>query len=48
MALIEKHDAKGFESYLNETDNTICGRNPIMVLLNVNKENVKFKKIKFQ
>ena len=35
MALIEKHDAKGFEDYLSETDNTICGRNPIMVLLNV-------------
>lgn len=36
MELIEKHDTKGFQKYLDETDNTICGRNPILILLNVN------------
>ena len=35
MELIEKHDTKGFQKYLDETDNTICGRNPILILLNV-------------
>ena len=35
MTFIENHDSKGFEKYLDETDNTICGRNPIMILLNV-------------
>jgi len=34
MSLIEKHDVKGFASYLDKTDNTICGRHPIGVLLN--------------
>ncbi len=33
MALIEKHDLKGFTAYLDETKNTMCGRNPIKVLL---------------
>lgn len=33
MELIEKHDLKGFFNYLEKTENTICGRNPIIVLL---------------
>lgn len=45
MELIEKHDSKGFQKYLDETDNTICGRNPILILLNVNK--IFFSKYKF-
>eukprot|EP00918_Siedleckia_nematoides_P043620 GHVU01095396.1.p1 GENE.GHVU01095396.1~~GHVU01095396.1.p1 ORF type:complete len:144 (-),score=17.93 GHVU01095396.1:645-1076(-) len=32
---ITKHDFDGFEEYLRETDNTICGRNGIKVLLTV-------------
>jgi len=34
MGLIEKHDVNGFAKYLKETDNTICGRHPIAVLMN--------------
>jgi AmmeMemoRadiSam system protein B len=30
---IEKQDIEGFANYLNQTDNTICGRNPICVYL---------------
>lgn len=33
MALIEARDGAGFARYLAETGNTICGRNPIEVLL---------------
>lgn len=33
MKLIEKQDLKGFTKYLDETENTICGRNPICLLL---------------
>jgi predicted class III extradiol MEMO1 family dioxygenase len=33
MALIEAQDAAGFEAYLRATQNTICGRHPICVLL---------------
>ena len=33
MKHIEKQDLKGFSKYLDETDNTICGRNPIRLLL---------------
>eukprot|EP01016_Furgasonia_blochmanni_P041607 TRINITY_DN5429_c0_g1_i2.p1 TRINITY_DN5429_c0_g1~~TRINITY_DN5429_c0_g1_i2.p1 ORF type:complete len:205 (+),score=19.50 TRINITY_DN5429_c0_g1_i2:85-699(+) len=35
MSLIESQDAGGFYKYLQETKNTICGRNPISVLLNI-------------
>ena len=33
MALIEQQDISGFEAYLKETRNTICGRHPICVFL---------------
>jgi len=33
MALIEKQDARGFREYLQRDGNTICGRHPILVLL---------------
>jgi|EP00945_MAST-04E_sp_MAST-4E-sp1_P008759 MEMO1 family protein len=33
MALIEQQDAKGFNEYLKRYKNTICGRHPIGVLL---------------
>jgi AmmeMemoRadiSam system protein B len=35
MRLIESHDSAGFRKYLKETQNTICGRHPISLLLNV-------------
>mmetsp|Transcript_80636 Transcript_80636/g.94070 ORF Transcript_80636/g.94070 Transcript_80636/m.94070 type:complete len:304 (-) Transcript_80636:138-1049(-) len=34
VACIEKHSVDGFADYLEETENTICGRHPIGVLLN--------------
>lgn len=33
MDLIESQDLAGFQQYLQETDNTICGERPIQVLL---------------
>ena len=33
MSLIENHDLKGFTKYIDETENTICGQNPIKVLM---------------
>ena len=33
MRFIENQDLDGFKSYLNRTRNTICGRNPIILLL---------------
>ncbi|KAF4651984.1 Protein memo1 [Perkinsus olseni] len=35
MALIEKQDFEGFKRYLQMTGNTICGRHPISVLLEI-------------
>jgi AmmeMemoRadiSam system protein B len=35
MTLIEKQDIEGFSKYLQTTGNTICGRNPILILLEV-------------
>lgn len=35
MKFIESHDANGFTQYINETKNTICGRNPISILLRI-------------
>ena len=35
MNLIESLDTKGFYSYLDRYANTICGRHPIGILLNV-------------
>ena len=33
MQIIERLDSKEFLEYLNETENTICGRNPISIFL---------------
>lgn len=33
MAIIESQDLAAFQKYLSETKNTICGRNPIQLLL---------------
>lgn len=35
MGIIEKRDCKGFSTYLRRTENTICGRHPVGVLLSV-------------
>ena len=35
MDLIEQLDPQGFAAYLKKYSNTICGRHPIAVLLNV-------------
>ena len=35
MDLIEKMDPAAFSDYLKQYQNTICGRHPISVLLNV-------------
>lgn len=34
MSLVEQQDPAAFAAYLKRTDNTICGRHPIGVLLN--------------
>jgi hypothetical protein len=34
MQLIENHDYESYHQYLEETENTICGRHPIGVFLN--------------
>jgi predicted class III extradiol MEMO1 family dioxygenase len=45
------HDVEGFAKYLEETDNTICGRHPIGVLLECLKEsnnlNLKSQLVKY-
>ena len=38
MALIEKNDPEGFHAYFEETENTICGRHPIAIMINAIKE----------
>mmetsp|Transcript_10654 Transcript_10654/g.27893 ORF Transcript_10654/g.27893 Transcript_10654/m.27893 type:complete len:82 (+) Transcript_10654:321-566(+) len=35
MAAIESGDVDEFYRYLDETDNTICGRHPISILMQV-------------
>lgn len=38
MSLIEAHNLDGFLAYLKETKNTICGRNPIQLLIAIIEE----------
>ena len=42
MNLIEKLNPGNFKNYLNKYDNTICGRHPISVLLNVSSNYFQF------
>jgi len=44
--LIQKHDFKTWAKYLKEKQNTICGRYPIGILLNVNRYIYFFVKFK--
>ena len=44
MNLIENQNPPGFSKYLEETHNTICGRNPIKLLLStINHSKLKVK-----
>lgn len=44
MRHIENQDLNSFISYLNDTENTICGRNPIILLLSsINHSRVAFR-----
>ena len=44
MGLIEKQDLSGFTEYLNNTGNTICGENPIKLLLStISHSNFKYE-----
>ena len=47
MNIIESLDAPGFQDYLKKYENTICGRHPIAVLLNVRHQHThsKFKQV---
>ncbi len=38
MELIENHSLQGFLDYIKDTKNTICGRNPIQLLLAIIEE----------
>jgi AmmeMemoRadiSam system protein B len=51
MQLIETQSLASFQKYLDETKNTICGRNPIQLLLAIielaKKENYKTEFVKY-
>lgn len=50
--IIKDADTKKFDEYFNKTDNTICGKNPIMILLSIvemkNKTKENKKSIEFE
>lgn len=46
MNLIQEHDFKGYTEYLEKTENTICGRHPIGVLINIILKSAHRDKIK--
>eukprot|EP00959_Pyramimonas_sp_CCMP1952_P017303 367290-Pyramimonas_sp.AAC.3 len=53
MEIIERKDITGFTSYLQEYGNTICGRHPIGVLLNViqtcaNSDKMQVKFVRYE
>jgi predicted class III extradiol MEMO1 family dioxygenase len=41
MKLIEKNDIGGFGKYLDQTENTICGEQPIRILMST----IKYSKL---
>lgn len=47
MELIQQMDLLGFKQYLTKTGNTICGRNPILILLACLQIIEKEKKVEF-
>lgn len=42
MDIIETGDPEAFKKYLQEYDNTICGRHPISVFLHVSAETLTY------
>jgi predicted class III extradiol MEMO1 family dioxygenase len=46
ISLIESHDAVGFNKYLESTENTICGRHPIGVLMHIINNSTLKQKLK--
>lgn len=50
MSHIEKQDLKGFSEYIKDTGNTICGENPIKLLLSTiahSKQKVETKFVRY-
>ena len=50
MNLIQDHDAEGFDKYIKDTQNTICGRHPIGIYLHIlrlSKLKLKTKFVKY-
>lgn len=47
MNFIQNHDSQGFDKYIKETQNTICGRHPIGIYLNILKLSQLGPKTKF-
>lgn len=47
MGLIEKRDAQGFHRYLQQFENTICGRHPISVFLHLVQATTRETEIEF-
>ena len=45
MDIIERLDPQGFAAYLKKYQNTICGRHPIGVLLNVSCDGTGFQNL---
>lgn len=47
MQLIEKNDLKSFDKYMEETGNTICGEQPIRLLMSTIKQSKLGAKTQF-
>jgi AmmeMemoRadiSam system protein B len=52
MELIEKNDTKGFDQYIQKTENTICGEFPIRILMHTinnskNYQNITTKFVRY-
>lgn len=45
MTLIEKNDTKGFDKYIDQTGNTICGEFPIRILMHTINQSKNYKKL---
>ena len=52
MELIEKNSTKGFDKYIQQTENTICGEFPIRILMHTinnskNNKNITTKFVRY-
>ena len=43
MRMIEDHDGESFSKYLSKTGNTVCGRHPISLFLEILKQDRESK-----